>query len=162
MPSHPHPYRQAAGIAVFNAEGKVFLGRRKGASGPYIWQLPQGGIDAGESPSQAAIRELEEETGITPDLVSSIGEIDEWLYYDFPKTLTNSRMAKQFKGQMQKWFAYRYHGEDNQIDLSAHEQIEFSDWRWEHIDHAVKLIVPFKRNVYERVAKEFAKFENIE
>lgn len=157
--SSPTQYRKAAGIAVFNQDGKIFLGRRKGASGPYIWQLPQGGIDTGETPAEAALRELTEETGITPDLVTPIGEIEDWLYYDFPDSLTGSRMAKEFKGQQQKWFAYRFHGQDNQIDLTVHEQIEFSEWRWEHIDHAVKLIVPFKRAVYERVAEEFSKFK---
>lgn len=159
MPASPLRYRPAAGIALFNRHGQVFSGRRKGAKGPYVWQMPQGGIDDGETPREAAIRELEEETGIAADLVTPLGEIEDWLHYDFPPSLQNSRMAKEWCGQKQKWFAFRFIGQDRQIDLTIHEQIEFSDWRWDTLARSVALIVPFKRDVYERVGQEFSKFE---
>ncbi|PHR91263.1 MAG: RNA pyrophosphohydrolase [Robiginitomaculum sp.] len=159
MQNAPTLYRPAAGIALFNPRGQVFLGRRKNASGPYIWQLPQGGIDAGETAKDAAIRELEEETGIAPQLITPLGEIEDWLHYDFPANLKNSRMARQWRGQKQRWFAFRFIGQDAQIDLTVHNEIEFSDWRWDSLTQAVKLIVPFKRSVYERVGAEFSIFE---
>lgn len=159
MPTSPKLYRPAVGIALFNQHGKVFLGRRKNARGPYIWQMPQGGIDEGETPKQAAIRELEEETGIPPALTYPIGEIDMWLKYDFPPQINNSRIVKKWRGQKQRWFAFRYQGNDAQIDLNAHSEIEFDHWRWDTLGMAEKLIVPFKRTVYEHVRAEFSKFE---
>ncbi|MBL4871681.1 MAG: RNA pyrophosphohydrolase [Robiginitomaculum sp.] len=159
MPTSPKLYRPAVGIALFNQHGKVFLGRRKNARGPYIWQMPQGGIDEGETPKQAAIRELEEETGIPPALISPIGEIDMWLKYDFPPQISGSQIVKKWRGQKQRWFAFGYQGNDAQIDLNAHSEIEFDHWRWDTLGMAEKLIVPFKRTVYEHVRAEFSKFE---
>ena len=121
--------------------------------------MPQGGIDDGETPSQAAVRELYEETGISQDLITPLAHIENWLHYDFPTNLTGSQMAKAWRGQKQKWFAFRYTGTDSQIDLFVHDDIEFSDWRWDTLGMAVKLIVPFKRCVYEQVRAEFSKFE---
>ncbi len=153
-------YRPSAGIVLFNEYGKVFLGRRKGLNSPYVWQFPQGGIDADEKPKKAAIRELEEETGIPSSLITPLGRIKEWLYYDFPNEHRNTRKFKIWRGQRQKWYAFQFTGKDNQINLSAHRHIEFTDWRWDTLDHAIKIVVPFKKTVYERVAKEFKKYES--
>jgi len=150
-------YRPAAGIAVFNAKGEVFLGRRKKASGPYVWQMPQGGIDKGEKPRHAAIRELVEETGITKEMIEPLGKVNDWLFYDFPEGFKYSKRARGWSGQRQKWFAFRFVGKEKHINLAAHRQIEFTDWRWASLSTATKLVVPFKRPVYERLEKEFSK-----
>ena len=151
-------YRPAVGIAVFNAAGKVWLGKRFGHNGPYCWQMPQGGMDAGEIPEVSAARELWEETGIVLDMVTPIGEIKDWLFYDFPPEYAGSKATKDWKGQRQKWFAFRFNGDDSKIDLKAHGPQEFSEWKWGELSNTPNLIVPFKRNVYERLASEFERF----
>lgn len=152
-------YRPCVGIAVFHKTGLVFLGKRAGAPGPYQWQMPQGGIDSGETPAEAALRELEEETGIRRNLVSVLEETDDWLQYDVPPDVRSAPHLKvrRFVGQRQKWFALRFHGRDSDIRLDAHTP-EFSDWRWAALDQTVNLVIPFKRAVYEEVARRFAKF----
>jgi len=157
MRRDPDKYRPAVGIALFNNDGQVFLGRRKKASGPYVWQMPQGGIDKGEKPRQAALRELEEETGVSADLVEPLGRIKGWLYYDFPKDFAGSKRARGWYGQRQKWYAYRYHGTDKDVNLQAHQPAEFTDYRWANLSMATKLVVPFKRPVYRRVMAAFSK-----
>ena len=151
----PNLYRPAAGVVLFNHAGKVFMGRRKNASGPYIWQFPQGGIDKGEKPKHAALRELYEETGIKPELVSTIGRITDWLYYDFPADFHGKKAARGWRGQRQKWYALRFHGSDDDVNLKAHRPIEFVDWRWDDFARAPQLIVPFKRPVYQKLIREF-------
>lgn len=154
------PYRPCVGVALFNRAGLVFVGRRLGGPGQvdltHIWQLPQGGINSGEEPWPAAVRELREETNIRT--VERIGEIDEWLTYDIPRGLAGEAWNGKYRGQKQKWFAMRFLGADGEIDVAdpdgTHEP-EFSDWRWEPLANIPKLIVPFKRAVYERVAAEF-------
>jgi putative (di)nucleoside polyphosphate hydrolase len=155
------PYRPSVGVTLFNHAGLVFVGRRLG--GPehpdltHFWQLPQGGIDPGEEPWPAAVRELREETNIRT--VERIGEIAEWLTYDIPRGLVGEAWSGKYRGQKQKWFAMRFLGADSEIDVAnpdgTHEP-EFSDWRWEPLQNVPNLIVPFKRAVYERVASEFA------
>lgn len=157
------PYRPCVGLMVLNREGRVFIGRRIG--GPehvdevHVWQMPQGGIDEGEDPYPAALRELYEETNIRS--VEKLGEIAEWLYYDIPREIVGQAWNGKYRGQKQKWYALRFVGDDSEIDVAhppgGHEP-EFVEWRWEPIQNLPDLIIPFKRKVYERVVAEFAKF----
>jgi putative (di)nucleoside polyphosphate hydrolase len=150
------------GTVVFNREGRVFIGRRrrKDESDPVMvaheWQMPQGGIDEGETPLEAALRELYEETNIKS--VSLLAESPRWRKYDLPPGAT--RWKGKFKGQTQKWFALRFIGQDDEIDIErpaggAHAP-EFEDWRWERLEALPRLIVPFKRPVYEQIVRDFA------
>jgi putative (di)nucleoside polyphosphate hydrolase len=163
--SEDKPYRRNVGIALFNASGRVLIGRRFRDDGPEIilpgleWQMPQGGIDADENPPQAVMRELWEETGVTS--ASPLGETG-WLSYDFPPYHgpLSHRLAK-FRGQQQKWFALRFTGDDDELDpLTPRngQAPEFDQWRWERLDRVADLVVPFRREVYRTVAKLFAKF----
>lgn len=153
-------YRPCVGVAVFNDKGQVWLGKRLGQSGPYTWQMPQGGIDAGETPQIAAARELWEETGISLEMVTPIGEIKDWLFYDFPPEYKGRKATKNWRGQRQRWFAFRFHGDPSKIDLKAHGPQEFSQWKWGELSETPDLIVPFKRKVYEQLTNEFARFAN--
>jgi putative (di)nucleoside polyphosphate hydrolase len=154
------PYRPCAGIAVFNRDGLVFIGQR--IDGPehvdltHAWQMPQGGIDDGEQPWDAAVRELREETNIRS--VERIGEVAEWLKYDIPRELVGQAWKGKYRGQTQKWFAARFTGADSEIDVEhpdGAQQPEFNGWRWERLQNVPELVVPFKRAVYDRVAREF-------
>ena len=157
------PYRPCVGIMVLNRAGLAFIGRR--IDGPehvdltHAWQMPQGGIDPGEEPWPAALRELREETSIRS--VERLGEIAEWLNYDIPPDLIGQAWNGKYRGQTQKWFAVRFTGGEGEIDIAHPEgapEAEFSAWRWEPVQNVPDLVVPFKRQVYERVVKEFAKF----
>ena len=152
-------YRPCVGLMVLNSAGLVWAGRRIGgatdAEGTgHWWQMPQGGIDAGEDPRKAALRELREETGIVS--VAIEGESAEWLYYDLPPQLQGKAWGGRYRGQRQKWFALRFTGSEAEIDLSppGHKP-EFESWKWVPIGELASLIVPFKREVYERVIAEF-------
>ena len=158
------PYRPCVGTAVFNRDGRVFIGRRLG--GPehvdetHDWQMPQGGIDEGEDPWPAALRELHEETSIRS--VAKLGEAPGWLTYDIPRGIVGQAWKGRYRGQKQKWFALRFTGDESEIDIAtpgggAHKP-ELLEWRWEPIENLPGLVVPFKRPVYERVVEEFAKF----
>ena len=157
-------YRACVGLAVFNRQGLVFLGRRR--VGPetgnlnQAWQMPQGGIDPGETPLQAARRELYEETNIRS--VSLLGEAEEWLCYDLPVPLAGQAWKGRYRGQNQKWFAFRFEGDESEIDVArpggGRHKPEFGAWRWERLERVPELIVPFKRDVYEQVAKAFGRF----
>ncbi len=151
-------YRPAVGIALFNDDGHVWLGKRFGQKGPYSWQMPQGGIDVGEKPKAAARRELWEETGIHEKDVTFLGGVKGWLYYDFPPEHPGKKSTRGWTGQRQKWYAFRYHGNEKRIDLKSHGPQEFSKWKWASLEDAPVLIVPFKRKVYERMAVEFEGF----
>jgi putative (di)nucleoside polyphosphate hydrolase len=155
----PSLYRPCVGLAIFSRKGFVMLGRRAGVrkdESRYAWQMPQGGIDRGETPAQAAIRELGEETGLEPRHVELLEEIEPWLYYDFPPAL-KARLTGPFFGQRQKWFAYRFVGSDTDVRLDAHTP-EFDAWKWTKLEDAPGLVIPFKAAVYEEVAKQFAKW----
>ncbi len=157
------PYRPCVGIMVLNRDGLAFIGRRTG--GPehvdmaHAWQMPQGGIDAGEEPWPAARRELYEETNIRS--VEQLGEIAAWLNYDIPPGRIGQAWNGRYRGQTQKWFAVRFTGAESEIDIvrpAGRHEAEFSAWRWEALENIPALVVPFKRPVYERVVDEFAEF----
>ena len=160
----PSAYRPCVGLAVFNQAGLVFMGRRN--VGPetgnlhQAWQMPQGGIDAGETPLKAALRELYEETNIRS--VSLLGEADEWLCYDLPAPLAGMAWKGRYRGQTQRWFAFRFEGDESEIDVArpagGKHKPEFRDWRWERLERVPELIVPFKRAVYEKVVAAFSRF----
>ena len=152
------PYRPCVGVALFNKDGLVFVGNRIQLFdvGPNTWQMPQGGIDEGETPSVAAFRELHEETGVKAKHADIIGEVSDWLTYDLPPDLVGKALKGKYRGQKQRWFAMRFTGSDKDIDLTADAHQEFTDWRWVKLPEIVDLIVPFKRAIYERVAKDFA------
>ncbi|MBF0305288.1 MAG: RNA pyrophosphohydrolase [Alphaproteobacteria bacterium] len=145
------PYRQGVGIALFDRRGLVFAARRIDTPGD-AWQMPQGGIDEGETPAQAALRELEEEIGTAKAEI--IAESRDWLSYDLPPDIAGKVWKGRFRGQRQKWFALRFTGRDRDIDIATRHP-EFADWRWMPLDELPRLIVPFKRALYEQVAAEF-------
>lgn len=153
-----HLYRPNVGVVLFDRGGRVWIGRRIGAPDPFNWQFPQGGIDDGEDFEVAARRELLEETGVRS--VRVLGGTDGWITYDFPPAILNGPFAKRgFKGQRQRWFAYRFEGEDAEVDLEAHPPAEFDVWRWTDLESVRPLVVPFKRAAYEAViafARPFA------
>ena len=149
--SSPRPYRQAVGILLLNRHNLVFVGRRIDQTAE-AWQMPQGGIDAGETPKQAALRELAEEVGTTEATI--LAESRTWFDYDLPADLVGKVWQGRYRGQRQKWFALRFTGTDQDIDLNTGDP-EFSDWRWLPSTQVLDWIVPFKREIYTRVFAEF-------
>ncbi len=147
------PYRPCVGVMLINADGHAFVGQRMDRDYD-AWQMPQGGVDKGEAPRDAALRELGEETGVTPELVEIIAESDQWLPYELPYDLVPKLWKGKYRGQEQKWFLMRFNGTDDQVNIATEHQ-EFSRWQWMPIDDLVDNIVPFKRSVYEAVLKEF-------
>ena len=160
-PNDPWPnHRANVGIALFNTEGQVWLGRREGTPPPWNWQLPQGGMDKGETPEAAALRELEEETGIRPERVEPLGNISGWIVYDYPPDVREDPRfhKKRHLGQKQRWFALRFIGTEADIDINRHAEVEFDAWRWGELAEIPDLIIPWKREVYVQVAHAFARF----
>jgi putative (di)nucleoside polyphosphate hydrolase len=147
------PYRACVGVMVLNRRGELFAGQRIDNPGD-AWQMPQGGIDKGEEPLEAAYRELEEETGIPADRVRLLAESRGWARYDLPRELIPRLWNGRFRGQKQRWFAFRFLGEDREIDIETDHQ-EFREWAWVPPDEVLSRIVPFKREVYTRVLEEF-------
>ncbi|WP_298159072.1 RNA pyrophosphohydrolase [Brevundimonas sp.] len=152
-------HRPNVGVVLFNRDGKVWFGHRAGQDGAHAWQFPQGGVDKGEDIEAAARRELEEETGVvSADL---IGRTEGWIVYDFPEALKAQHRRdgrKPWDGQKQVWFAFRFTGDEAEIRLDRHDEIEFDAWRWGDLSEACDLIVPFKRQAYEQVVAAFEPF----
>ncbi|MTE00444.1 RNA pyrophosphohydrolase [Paracoccus sp. YIM 132242] len=149
------PYRPCAGVVLINADGLVFAGRR--IDMPGAWQMPQGGIDAGEDPRQAALRELVEETGVPSDKVEVVGETPDWVYYDLPPELLGKVWKGRYGGQRQKWVLMRFLGDDADIRIDT-DHPEFQEWRWMPAAALLENIVPFKRGVYEEVLGAFERW----
>jgi putative (di)nucleoside polyphosphate hydrolase len=146
-------YRRNVGLMLIGPGLRVFAGER--IDTPGAWQMPQGGIDKGEEPLAAALRELGEETGVAPGLVEPLGESAEWLRYDLPPDLAGTLWKGRYRGQAQKWFAFRFLGRDADVSIAT-EHPEFSAWGWLAPDELLGLIVPFKRPIYQQVFAEFA------
>lgn len=147
------PYRDCAGVVLMNGDGLVFAGQR--IDTPGAWQMPQGGIDKGETPRQAALRELEEEIGVRADLVGVVAETPDWVRYDLPPELLGKVWKGKYGGQRQKWYLLRFAGTDADIRIdTAHP--EFDRWCWMQADDLIDHIVPFKRDVYRQVLGAFS------
>jgi len=167
MSNDNKPYRPNVGIALFNADGRVLICHRFKGDGPEIilpgldWQMPQGGVDEGENLRDTAMRELWEETSVTS--ADYLGETD-WLTYDFPPyDGPQTPRLPNVRGQPPTWFAARFTGKDDEIDPLTprnDQPAEFDAWRWERLDRVADLVVPFRREVYQAVAKQFAPFAN--
>jgi putative (di)nucleoside polyphosphate hydrolase len=148
---------------LLNREGRVFVGRRKSEAGAehmgdgYAWQMPQGGIDPGEEPYAAALRELHEETNVRS--VTLLAEAPQWYSYDLPAMVAGRAWRGRYRGQAQKWFAFRFEGDDSEIDIrhpaGGRHRPEFDEWRWEEMRRLPELIIPFKRPVYDKVVAAF-------
>ncbi|MBV8979117.1 MAG: RNA pyrophosphohydrolase [Alphaproteobacteria bacterium] len=145
------PYRPCVGVMLLNAEGLVFVGRRidQTVEG---WQMPQGGIDQGETPVEAALRELKEEIGT--DSAQPLREMEGWVDYDLPEHLLGVALKGRYRGQRQKWIAMRFTGSNSEIDIKTHEP-EFAEWKWLAMEALPRLIVPFKRDTYLKVIDAF-------
>ena len=157
LPTAPYeqrPYRPCVGIFLLNNDGLVFAGRRIDSRAK-AWQMPQGGIDAGESPLQACMREMREEIGT--NTAELINQHDDWLYYDIPLPLADRLWQGRYKGQKQKWMALRFTGDDSDIKIAT-EEPEFCEWKWLSPHDLVDLAVPFKRDVYQNVLAAFAPY----
>ena len=148
------PYRPCAGVVLVNPGGLVFAGQRIDHPGD-AWQMPQGGIDPGEDPRSAALRELVEETGVAPGLVDVVAESPQWIFYDLPEDLLGRVWQGHYGGQVQKWFLMRFLGDDSDIRIAT-DHPEFDRWTWLPAREISARIVPFKRAVYDRVLADFA------
>ncbi|WP_169566179.1 RNA pyrophosphohydrolase [Sneathiella limimaris] len=150
-PQQNLPYRPCAGIMLINDQAQIFVGKRIDMQSEH-WQMPQGGIDPGEDPLEAAKRELLEEIGT--DKAELVKEIPNWLTYDLPDHLIGKVWKGRYRGQKQRWFLFRFTGEDQDIDLET-EHPEFSEWKWTSKSDLVNQIVPFKRDIYIRIVNHF-------
>jgi putative (di)nucleoside polyphosphate hydrolase len=157
MSDDDHRYRLGAGIMLLSGEGKVWVGARIDNKAEQ-WQMPQGGIDEDEEPWPAALRELEEETGIPPRLVEKVAQHEEILRYALPPELVGVIWKEPWLGQRQYWFLARFMGSDSDVNLDAHQHPEFREWKWVDRDQLPDLIVPFKRELYQRLVDDFRRY----
>lgn len=148
-------YRPGIGLMILNHENKIFLGKRSKESKKY-WQMPQGGIQIGETPKAAAMREMLEEIGTNNCRI--IAETNKWYFYDIPFKISAETWNKNYIGQMQKWFLIKFEGSDEEIDIISQENSEFQEWKWENLELVIKSAIPFKRKLYASVISEFANF----
>ena len=153
MKSNPKNYRPNVGMMIINQKKEIFVGKRIDHPSNF-WQMPQGGIDAQEIPSIAALREMEEEVGIKKNKVDLLTESKDWYYYSIPSDLAKTLWKGKYKGQRQKWFLYKFKGTEKDINIHT-EHPEFSDYKWVTKDFLVPNIVPFKKKIYEKLLLEF-------
>lgn len=151
VPYHLRPYRPCVGMMVVNAQNQILIANRRDTVGE-SWQMPQGGMDGDETPHEAALRELQEEVGSRN--VSLIAESAHWYSYDVPTALADRIWDAAFRGQTQKWLAFRFLGSDDEINLERHLPAEFCAWRWSAVEELPQLAISFKKEVYERVIEE--------
>jgi putative (di)nucleoside polyphosphate hydrolase len=151
----PLQYRPCVGVMLVNAAGRVFVGKRIDNREGDWWQMPQGGIDEGEDPDAAVLRELAEETGAKPQHIAIVARLGEELFYDLPPELRGKLWGGKYMGQRQSWYLARFTGTDADIDLEAHDPSEFCEWKWVEPELLPELIVPFKRGVYQAVVDGF-------
>ena len=153
MKSNPKDYRPNVGMMIINQKKEIFVGKRIDHPSNF-WQMPQGGIDAQEIPSIAALREMEEEVGIKKNKVDLLTESKDWYYYSIPSDLAKTLWKGKYKGQRQKWFLYKFKGTEKDINIHT-EHPEFSNYKWVTKDFLVPNIVPFKKKIYEKLLLEF-------
>jgi len=154
--AQPQAYRPCVGAMLVNRDRRVFVGKRIDTRESDWWQMPQGGVDRGEDLDEAVFRELAEETGVRRDLVRFRARTDEPVRYDLPDELIGTLWGGKYRGQEQFWYLLDFLGEDAEIDLEAHDPPEFCDWKWVDPVRLPELIIPFKREVYQRILDEFA------
>ena len=150
------PYRPCVGIILTHPDGRVFVGDRIDTDGEN-WQLPQGGIDKGETPEQSAWRELYEETGVDKAKATLTHMSEDWIAYDLPLDISHKIWGGKYRGQQQKWAVFQFHGNDSDIDLTVHHQ-EFSRWQWMDFTQTPNHIVPFKRELYETIVAKLSPY----
>jgi putative (di)nucleoside polyphosphate hydrolase len=156
MTDDDHLYRRGVGVMLLNRDKRFRVGQR--IDNPTdAWQMPQGGIDKGEEPWATALRELEEETGIAPHLVERIAECPERLRYDLPEAMRHRLWGGKWRGQLQDWYVARFLGDDSDVNIAT-EHAEFREWKWVEPEQLPDLIVPFKRDLYRRLLREFAEY----
>ena len=146
------PYRPGVGVMLVNRDGLIFVGQRFDST-VEAWQMPQGGIDPGEEPWEAALRELGEETGVAAHLVEKVAETSDWLTYDLPPELVGKIWKGRYRGQRQKWYALRFLGSDSDVNIAT-RHAEFRAWKWTDLATLADLIVPFKRELYSDLVGE--------
>lgn len=148
-------YRPCVGAMLVNAQGQAFVGKRIDNREGDWWQMPQGGIDPGEDPDTAVLRELAEEAGVDERHLELVGRLEEELFYDLPDDLRGKLWGGKYKGQRQRWYLVRFTGSDADIVLDSHHDPEFCEWKWVAPELLPELIVPFKRGVYRTVVEGF-------